>query len=63
MTTQQLQSASTHRLQEQKRITRALIDLDGSDIDARRALLEINREIGRRAVAEQVKYQPIQPRI
>jgi hypothetical protein len=63
MTTNQLQSLSTHALENQKRITRALVDLDGGDIEARAALLAINREIGRREKEERVRFQPIRPRI
>lgn len=54
---------STPALQQKAEHLRAIIRLDGADIQARRDLLVVNAEIARRRKAREIIHQPIMPRL
>lgn len=63
MTRDQLEKTSTPALKQKADHLRAIILLDGGDIQARRGLLAINDELARRRRAKEFLHQPLTPRL
>lgn len=63
MTRDQLKKTSTPALQQRAGHLRAIILLDGGDIQARRDLLAINFELAHRRKAKELLYKPLTSRL